>query len=276
MRQLTTTSIAAALLLGLGCKPPPKDQAIDAFKRDVASYFDGLNREALNRKEKLRGELARSLRDPLMDPATGTVYSSFDAFDPEGFIVENYKCQACGTILLLTAPAAEYLCKSCGHSPYVGHAGVNLKVSPCEKCAGTDGRVKAPSETQVAKEAMKLRDGAVVRDSFELTQDNPEKPLVAKVRYVRRLWVWDPRGTVKLSQAAQTKAAVDMTWIPTESGAYDPASPTSKYGVAGFHRLDGTYIGEIEFQWKGGTLTEKSRTAETAVRPWKDLTTVGK
>ena len=103
MRHLTTLSITAALLLGLGCSPPPKGQAIEAFKRDVASYFDALNREALDRKERMRGELARSLRDPLMDPASGTVYSTFDAFNPDGFIVDNYKCQACGTLLLLTA-----------------------------------------------------------------------------------------------------------------------------------------------------------------------------
>jgi hypothetical protein len=53
-------------------------------------------------------------------------------------------------------------------------------------------------------------------------------------------------------------------------------NPKSAYAMPGFHRLDGTFVGEIEFQWKGGTLTERSRQAEAAVRPWKDLTTVGK
>ena len=278
MRQLTLVCAAAALILSAGCKPPPKEQAVEMFRGDVARYFNELNREAMDRKERMRGELARSKRDPQFDAATGTVYNTF-SFDPDSFVVENYKCQSCGTTLALPAAAAEYLCKSCGHSPYRSHTeypDLSKVPSPCPKCAGSDGKLKPLTDDLVSRDSIKLREGAVVKDMFELTADNPEKPLVAKVRYVRRLWVFDPRGTVKLSQAAQTKGAVDMTWMPSESGVYDPAAPTSRYSVPGFHRLDGVYLGEIEFTWKGGTLTEKSRSAETAVRPWKDLRTVGK
>jgi rubrerythrin len=275
MRQLTLVCAAAALVLSAGCKPPPKEQAKDMFLNDVRLYFNELNREAMERKERLRSELARAKTNPHFDAATGTVYNTF-SFDPDGFVVENYKCQSCGTVLALPIAAAEYLCKSCGHSPYRSHTGVNKSVSPCPTCSGADGKLKALTDDLVSKDSIKQREGALVKDMFEMTQENPEKPLVAKVRYVRRLWVFDPRGTVKISQAAQTKAAVDMTWLPSEGGAFDPTSPTSKYSVPGFHRLDGVYLGEIEFVWKGGTLTEKSRLAETPVRPWKDLTTVGK
>ena len=286
MRHAIAFLAAVALFGALGCKPPPKEQAIESFKRDVASYFDALNREALDRKDHLRGDLDRALRNPHMDPATGTVYSTFEPFNAEGFVVENYKCQACETTLLLTSAAATYLCPSCGHSPYRSHTDLGGKeklkliASPCPKCAGADGRVKPPTEDQVSKDAIKLREGATVKDMFELTQENPEKPLIAKVRFVRKLWVFDPRGTIKLSTAAQTKATAagaDLTWLPNEA-AYDPTStdPMARYSRPGFHRLDGTYVGEITFEWKGGALREVSRQAEVAVRPWKDLTTVGK
>jgi hypothetical protein len=266
--------IAAAALLAAGCKPPPKDQVVDLFKKDVARHFNELNREAMDRKERMRNDLARLKRDPHMDPATGTIYNTF-TFDPDKFIVENYKCQSCGITLALPAPEAEYLCKSCGHSPYRSHTGVNKAVSPCPTCSGADGKLKPVGDDLVSRESIKTREGAVVKEMFELTADNPEKPLQAKVRYVRRLWAFDPRGTVKISQTAQNKAAVDMTWLPSEGAVYDPSTPTSKYALPGFHRLDGVYLGEIDFVWKNGTLTEKGRT-ETPVRPWKDLTTVGK
>lgn len=266
--------LAAAALLAAGCKPPPRDKVVELFQKDVLGFFNELNREAMDRKDRLRGDVARMKRDPLMDAATGTIYHTF-TFDPNGFVVENYKCQSCGTSLALPSAESEVLCKSCGHSPYRNHANVNKSVSPCPTCSGADGKLKAMSEDLVNKESIKAREGAVVKDMFELTADNPAKPLAAKVRYVRRVWAFDARGSVKLSQAAQTKAAVDMTWIPTDAGVLDTSNPMSKYGVAGFHRLDGVYIGEIEFTWNNGELTERSR-SETPVRPWKDLTTVGK
>ena len=95
MRRLMTALAVAALLGGAGCKPPPKEQAIEMFKKDVQRYFNDQNREALDRKERLRGELDRSKRNPLMDPATGTLYSLF-SFDPAGFVVDGLKCQTCG------------------------------------------------------------------------------------------------------------------------------------------------------------------------------------
>ena len=97
---------------------------------------------------------------------------------------------------------------------------------------------------------------------FELTQDNTQKPLLATVRYVRRQWAYDNRGTVDLSTKVIERASVDMSWIPSEQqGARSP----------GFHRLDATFVGEMEFEYRGGDITMLSRRAEEAVRPWKDL-----
>lgn len=279
MRRAIVVLSVLGLFGALGCKPPPKEQAIEMFRKDVQRHFDDLNRDAMDRKERLRGDLDRAQKNPHMEAATGSVYSTF-VFEADGFVVADYKCQACGTMLLLAAPASLYLCPSCGHSPYKSHTGVNLKVSPCPKCAVKDGRAQPPSDAEVGLEEMKTREGATVRPMFDLTQDNPEKPLVAKVRYVRKLWVFDPRGSVKLSQAAQTKATAagaDLAFLPSDA-AYDPTNtdPLARYSRPGFHRLDGTYVGEITFEWKGGALREVSRQTETAVRPWKDLTTVGK
>src|SRR6188474_3102913 len=136
MRHLTLVCAAAALVSSAGCKPPPKDQAIDMFQSDVRRYFNELNREAMDRKERLRGDLARAKVNPYFDTATGTVYNTF-SFDPAGFVVENYKCQACGTSLALAAAEAEVLCKSCGHSPYRSHVeypDLSKVPSPCPKC----------------------------------------------------------------------------------------------------------------------------------------------
>lgn len=276
MRHASSLLAAMVLLGALGCKPPPKEQAVSAFKRDVQRYFDDLNREALDRKDRVRTEVSRARTNPHMDPATGIVYSTF-VFDVEGFVAEGYKCQGCGTSLLLTSPGVAYLCPSCRHSPYRSHTGQSLTAWPCTACGvGADGKVRPPGDDLVSKDGVKAREGATVKDMFELTQENPEKPLLAKVRYVRKLWAYDPRATVQLSQAARSKATSDMEFLPTEGATIDPTNPKSAYGLPGFHRLDGTFVGEIEFQWKGGTLTERGRQPEAAVRPWKDLTTVGK
>jgi len=101
-----------------------------------------------------------------------------------------------------------------------------------------------------------------VRQMFELTQDNPAKPLRATVRYVRRQWAYDARGTVDLSQRVIERASVDMQYIPTDQqGGRNP----------GYHRPDATFVGELEVEYRGGELTVLSHRVEEAVRPWKNL-----
>ena len=85
---------------------------------------------------------------------------------------------------------------------------------------------------------------------------------MATVRYVRRQWAYDPRGTVDLSQRVVERASVDMSWIPTDAqGGRNP----------GYHRLDGTFVGEMEVVYRSGEIEIRSRRVEEAVRPWKNL-----
>lgn len=257
--RLTLLSIAALATVGLAsCKPVPKEQATKAFIRELHLYFNNLNNDAQARKEDLRKSDAKL---GLMT-ATGSIYSTY-TFDENAFIVFNYKCKTCETKLILTSPETEYLCPSCGHCPYVLHgAGFNRRESPCKTCIGPDNKPREPNATLISKEAFERSEGAIVKPMFELTQDNTAKPLVATVRYVRRQWAYDSRGVIDLSTKVIERASVDMSWIPSEQqGGRNP----------GFHRLDAKFVGEMEFEYRGGEITMLSRHAEEAVRPWKDL-----
>ena len=125
-----------------------------------------------------------------------------------------------------------------------------------------------PAEQAGAGESL-LGRGPAPKLMFELTEANPEKPLRATVRYIRRVYTYDERGSVRLTDAAKSKHALDMTWIPTAGMTYDPAAPTSRYSLPGFHRVDGTFVGEIEFEYRGGSLREVSRKAERPIKAWQ-------
>lgn len=257
--RLTLLSIASlALLATSSCKPPPKDVATKAFVKELHLHFNNLNNEAQGRKEELRKADARL---GLVTP-TGSIYSTY-TWDENAFVVMSYSCKTCETKLTITSPSTQYLCPSCGHCPYVQHgAGFNRKESPCKTCLGSDGKPKEPNETLIAKESFERSEGAKVKPMFELTQENTAKPLVANVRYVRRQWAYDNRGVVDLSQRVIERASVDMSWIPSEQqGTRAP----------GFHRLDATFVGEMEVEYRGGEITVLKRWAEEPVRPWKDL-----
>jgi hypothetical protein len=248
----------------VGCKKVTKEQGTAAFHKELYLYFANLNNEAQFRKDEFR---KADVRLGMVTP-TGSIYSTF-LFDENAFVVKNFKCKTCETRLLITAPGTEYLCPSCGHCPYVTHgAGFNRKESPCKICMGTDGKPKEPNSALIAKEAFEKEPGAQVLSMFEFAsgKDNPNATMVATVRYVRRQWAYDNRGVVDISSRVVEKAAVDPTWLPivsVEGGM--PGRPP------GFHRLDATFVGEIEFEFRGGDLSVKQRRLEEAVRPWKDL-----
>ena len=261
--KLLGMALAAATLMA-GCKPPPKEQTVKAFIKELHLYFNNLNNEGLARKDDLKkAGVALGIT-----PATGVIYSTY-TWDENAFIVKNYKCQVCETRLLITNPATEYLCPSCHHCPYIEHPKIfNRKESPCKLCVGVDGKPHEPAAALITPEAL-AKDGAVVQKMFDIVDDSPGKPFKAWVRYVRRQWALDTRGTIEVSSKALERAVVPGTdamslasYIPTDQqGGKSP----------GFHRPDATFVGEIEFAFTGGELVMKSRKLEDPVRPWKDL-----
>lgn len=241
-----------------GCAKVTREQGTKAFHRELHLYFNNLNNEAQARKDEFR---KNDVRLGLVTP-TGAIYSTFQ-WDENGIIVRDYPCKTCGTKLLICAPSTEYLCPACGHSPYVTHpANFNRRESPCKTCISPDGRPKEPDAELIKKEALEQAPGAKVLPMFEFVEDNPQKTMVAKVRYVRRQWAFDQRGVVELSQRVIERASVAPEFIPGEGQGF--RSP-------GYHRPDATFVGEITFEFRGGELSIKSRKMEEAVRPWKNL-----
>ena len=267
--RLTLLSIGIAVLAALsGCAKVTKEQGLKAFHKELHLYFNNLNNEAQFRKDEMRKNDAKL---GLVTP-TGSIYSTY-LFDETAFVVKNFRCKTCETRLMITAASAEYLCPSCGHCPYVKHEGTfNRKESPCKTCLGPDSKPREPNADLIKKEAFEAA-GATVQPMFEFLpgKDNPNLPMVAVVRYVRRQWAYDQRGVLEISPKAVEKAvnaaSVDPTFLPTA------ATPDGvQMGRApGFHRPDATFVGEIEFEFRGGDLTISKRRAEEAVRPWKDL-----
>ena len=255
LKLLSVGILAFATLAG--CKQVTKDQGTKAFHKELHLYFNNLNNEAQSRKDDFRKADAKL---GLLVP-TGSIYSTF-TFDEDAFVVQNFKCKTCETKLIIASPSMEYLCPSCGHNPYASHpAGFNRKESPCKVCVGADGKPHEPNSALVTKEAFGKEE---VKPMFEFLpgKDNANATMVATVRYVRRQWAYDQRGVVDISPKVIEKASVDMSYIPSEAqGSRNP----------GFHRLDGTYVGEMEFEFRGGELTVRSRKLEEPVRPWKDL-----
>ena len=259
--KLLAIGMMAAVLLS-GCQKVTKEQGTKAFYKEVHLYFNNLNNEAQFRKDEMRKNDAKL---GLVTP-TGSIYSTF-TFDENAFIVKGYRCKTCETKLILTSPGNEYLCPSCGHCPYVTHAaGFNRKESPCKICMGADGKPKEPNAALIAKEAFEREKDVQVLPMFEFAsgKDNPNATMAATVRYVRRQWAYDNRGVVDISMRVIEKAAVDPSWLPIAAEGVPGKAP-------GYHRLDATFVGQIEFEFRGGDLTAKTRYLEEAVRPWKDL-----
>ena len=128
MRVTLLAALVLATLPVVGCKKVTKEQGTAAFHRELHLYFNNLNNDAQFRKDEFRKPDVRLG----MTTATGSIYSTY-TFDPAAFIVRNYKCRTCETKLLLTSPQVEYLCPSCGHSPYVTHpAGFVRKEAGCK------------------------------------------------------------------------------------------------------------------------------------------------
>ncbi len=266
MRTIVLALSTAGIVFSWGCKPPPKADVEERFKSEVRRYFYNLNSENELRRQQLRMEQTRFEESPVYPPPTGVVYQSY-IFDPESFVVLNFKCRTCGVRLMVLTPILDYLCPACRHSPYVEHPkDADLLKSPCTLCVGTDQRQMAPKESLISREAFEASkaQGAEVRNMFELTQEDTSKPLEAVVRYIRRSWSWDRWGVVRVSQKA--KEGVAEGWIPVDEGE-GSARP-------GYHRLDATFLGEIKFRLQGENLVRLEGPTEEPMRLWKDLKTM--
>ncbi len=266
-------SIIAASALGLvfswGCKPPPKEVTEARFKSEVRRYFSNLNSENEMRRESLRRDLQRAEENPVYQPPTGMMINTY-VFDPEAFMVTGFKCRACAVKLMVLIPSLEYLCPSCRHSPYLEHAkGTDLRKSPCTQCVGPDHKPKPPDEQVIQRKKFEdlKGEGVAVKDMFEIVESEPAKPMKVNVRYIRRAWAWDRRATVQVSPKAVEKAASSLGWIPAADGV-------DAHNKPGFHRLDDSWMGEVQFQLKGEDLVKLSGPVEEPLRLWKDLKTI--
>lgn len=297
--RLTVLGVSAALFLAAGCKPKPEEIRREQetreqrFRETMRLHFNNLNLDAHSRKESLRRDQWMAQENPTLAPPTGMWVSTY-TFDDQGFIVSGYPCRTCGVKLVLPVisvykdPKEEpldrerkpavlaYLCKRCGHSPYIPHGpGDDLRKSPCAHCLGTE---KAPKEPNLPKDFDELKKyftgaGATVKDMFELVEKDIEKPFRANIRYVRRTWSYDARATVPISEAALAKAASQRAYIPSE-GPSEGGGRLADYSRPGFHRADVVYVGETEYSFARGKLTKLKAEVEEAERPWKDLKAV--
>lgn len=264
MRRVLWVLGAAAALGAWGCKPLPKETLEEQFKAALRRHFDQLNSEALERRDRLRMEREAALANPALRPPAGAVVSLYE-WDPEGFVVAGFPCQTCGAKLLIPHPWAQYRCRACGHSPYLAHRpGQDLRRTPCETCL-QGGKVREPGDVASAQQ-LKRFEGVEVKPMYEPREARPDKGILrASVRYVRRVWAFDERGTVPApNPKVLERAAVDVGWFPSVEG-------TGTYNRPGFHRPDSEWVGEITFEFKGGELTELSRRPEEPVRPWKGI-----
>ena len=269
------------------------------FIKALDRHFSQLNNQGHERKEDMLRMRILHERNPGFPKPTGTTYNTFQfdtkvvmretgeyrddgspitvpMVDPTtgepvvetAYIAENFECKipGCGTKLMITVPAELYLCPSCGHSPYnEDHDPDQLHITPCQICVGDNLEPNAPISEQIGLDGLnRLAGRENVKPMFQLYPPTEDKPIEAVVRYIRRSWHYDERGTVTASTAALNAASiVDPSWLPAADGI-DWSKP-------GYHRLDSTFVGEIVFVFQGGQLVQKGQAKETPVRPWKDI-----
>lgn len=243
----TLTALSLGFLLA-ACKAPPQDKMLAGFAQELHHYFNNLNDEALTRKELLATESAEYRKNPALPPPTGTQFNTF-SFSEKGHIAYDVRCKrpTCGQGYLI-----------------VDYYGLERKCSRCGEILIPAAPEKLPSVAAWLKENC----GADVKPMFEPTQkDTSKMPLKATVRYVRRNWVYDPRGKSDIDLA---RIPEKSTWKPQIKMAYLPGATESKI-PAGFHRPDATYVAEQEFQFDGSSLKPIGQPREVFLRPWSEV-----
>lgn len=273
MHVRTVSAILAAAVIA-GCGYPNADLKKAAARDEVALHFANLNTDAEQRKMDMKSPR------PSIDvtPSTGRIYSDY-VWSPDSVVITDIVCEFCKTHQIVAL--------------YVPEKNPEVR---CPTCASPDREgKKAPPllKANLTLEDLRKRAGeANVKVMWEIREgDNPDLPVKAVVRYVRRLWAFDPQGRIELpSEAAKAKGAPDLSPILTpspypESATYvdidgrpvsEPVpgeTPTwpamGNYYFRGFHRLDSVYVGEMSIEFETSLkVTEAAK--EQSVRPWND------
>ncbi len=245
------TALSFGLCLS-ACKAPPQDKMLAGFTQELHLYFNNLNDEALTRKQLLAAESAEYRKNPGLPPPTGIQFNTF-TFSEKGYIAYDVRCKrpTCGQAYLV-----------------VDYYGLERKCARCGEVLIPDPDPKKENKPVDMVSWLKEKCGADVKPMFEPThKDTSKLPLKAIVRYVRRNWVYDPRGKPDIDLA---RIPEKSAWKPQIKMAYLPGAAESKI-PPGFHRPDATYVAEQEFQFDGSTLKPIGQPREDFLRPWSEI-----
>ena len=233
---------APVILALASCGTPPDDKMQAAFVRALDRWFNSQNEEAVSRKDVLLIETEAYQKNPSLAPPTGTQYNSFH-FNDKGVIAYNVRCgrKGCEQVYLVV--------------DYYG------KEKLCSRCGAVLIKKKEDDKIDTAS-WMRKEMKADVRPMFEVKQKG--KPMTAVVRYIRRNWVFDPRGKSDIDVgkmgSSTAKVEIKTDYLPGAGGKV----------AAGFHRPDAVYVVEQEFEFDGSDAKPVGNPREEAVRPWKE------
>lgn len=224
---------AGLLLLLASCGVPAEEQESD-FRAKTSQFFARLNADAEARRLETREQYRQADEKPELLQPTGAVVSLY-SFRPEGILLDVIcPLPACGSRQVVEYVGRDVYCARCG--------GMESPSTP------EDQWQKLVTAKRSLEELKKLeKEGSFsVLSMFELQAPSEEgAPLRATVRYVRRTFGYDPRGSVRISK----KALEGKSIVPEAIPGYVDAS------TSGFHRPADAFVGTGSFEYSGGAIT---------------------
>jgi len=231
----------------VSCGGPPSQAG---FVRELERHFTTLNAEGLSRRDRLAEQLRAYENNPAGTPPTGIQYNSFH-FDDKGWIAYDLRCaeKQCGQLYVV-----------------VDYYGRKLT---CSRCGSTLLKEK-PKDSGEVSAWLKAETKADVKPMFEvLAKSSPWK---AKVRYIRRSWVYDPRGRSEIDVnkiGEKWKGDIKVDYLPGVADA------EGKVRVpVGFHRPDAVFVAEQDFEYDGKSVKPAGPPREEPVRGWIEMRNV--